>query len=166
MSTASRPVAPRPVAVLPVLLFEPRRPALYVVTAVAVSLAGALLLSSAASALLPAMKGPAFPSFGGLFLFMVVIFAPFLETAIMAGVIEGLHRFLSPWATVAASAAGWGLAHSSMAPVWGLVIWWPFTVFSLAYLVWRQRGWWQAYLIAATIHALQNAVPAASMAFA
>lgn len=166
MDAVSRPVAPRPVPIFPSLLFEPRRPALYIPAAVALSLAGAVLLSTAAATLFPAAKGPTFPSFGGTFLFMVVIFAPFLETAIMAGVIEVLRRFLSPWATVAVSAAGWGAAHSAMAPAWGLVIWWPFTIFSLAYLVWRERAWWQGYLVAATIHALQNAVPAVSMAFA
>jgi len=166
VKSLQRPAAPRPVAFLPHLLFRPTRPAYYVATALAFSLAGSVLLSAAANALWPRLEGPAFPVSGVPFLFAVVVFAPVVETAILAGVLEILCRLLSPWAAVLLSAAGWGIAHSSAAPAWGLVIWWPFILFSLAYLIWRQRSFAAAYGVALAIHAAQNAVAAIPTAFA
>ncbi len=157
---------PRPVAFLPRLLFVPRRPAVYAATAVILSLAGAIALSAAANALFPAAEGPQFPVSGWLFLFAVAVFAPVVETAILAVVLETLRRLVSPWTAVLLCAAGWGLAHSSAAPTWGLVIWWPFTLFSLAYLTWRQRSVWAAYGMALAIHAAQNFIAAVPNAFA
>ena len=157
--------APRPVAPFPVFLFRRERPLLVVPAAAALSLLGALLLSNAAASFGPALGEPKFAVSGWAFMFAVAIRAPVVETAIMAGVIELLRRFLPPWPTAIASAAGWGIAHSMAASAWGLVIWWPFLIFSALYLVWRQRSIASAYAVAASVHALQNAIPAAGMAF-
>ena len=89
-----------------------------------------------------------------------MLFAPFVETLIMAAVLSLLLRVVPPTAAVLASAVLWGIAHSLQAPVWGLVIWWPFLIFSTLYVVWRQRGTWTAIGVAATTHALQNLAPA------
>ena len=104
------------------------------------------------------MKGP-------MAFFMLVAFAPFIETLIMAGLLSLLLRFLSPATSILVSALAWGAAHSSMALGWGLVIWWPFLIFSTLYVVWRQRGFWIAVGIAATTHALQNLAPGLVVAF-
>ena len=66
---------------------------------------------------------------------------------------------------VAVSAAGWGIAHSLQAPAWGLVIWWPFLIFSTLYLAWRPRGVAIALAVAATAHGLHNLLPALTVAF-
>jgi hypothetical protein len=166
VSTHQRPAAPRPVAFLPSLLFQPERPAVYAVTAVGCSLAGALLLSTVANLIWPSLHGPEFPYSGVTFLTAVVLFAPLVETAILAAVLELLRRFLPPWTAVVICAAGWGIAHSSAAPAWGLVIWWPFIIFSLVYLTWRQRSFAAAYGMALVVHAAQNAVAAVPNAFA
>lgn len=163
---ASAVGAPRPVALLPSFLFRRERPLFVVPAGVALSLAGALLLSQLAASVAPDLSEPEFAVSGWAFLFAVAVFAPLVETVIMAGVIEILGRFLPPWPTVVVSAVGWGLAHSLAASAWGLVIWWPFLIFSILYLVWRQRSIAWGYAIAASVHALQNAIPAAGMAFA
>jgi hypothetical protein len=58
------------------------------------------------------------------------------------------------------SSAGWGIAHSLAAPIWGLVIWWPFLVFSTLFVVWRSRSLVAAFAVPAAVHALQNLGPA------
>ena len=104
------------------------------------------------------MKGP-------VVLFMLVVFAPFVETLIMGGVISLFLRFTTPTAAILLSAVGWGVAHSTQALGWGLVIWWPFLIFSTLYVVWRQRGFWMAVGVVAATHALQNLGPGLMVAY-
>ena len=98
-------------------------------------------------------------------LFLLVAFAPLLETLIMAGFLALFLRFLPPAGAILLSAAGWGVAHSLEALGWGLVIWWPFLIFSTLFVVWRQRGFWAGFGVAAATHALQNLGPALKVAF-
>ena len=67
---------------------------------------------------------------GATALFLLVVFAPVVETLIMGGVLLILLRLVSPAVAVILSSLGWGIAHSMGAPTWGLVIWWPFLIFS------------------------------------
>lgn len=144
---------------------EPRRAWLALAIAVGLTLAGSLLLSWAASTLAPDLAKPDFPLRGPVAFVLLVLFAPFTETLIMAGVLSLLIRVFPPTVAVFASAALWGVAHSLQAPVWGLVIWWPFLIFSTLFLVWRQRGVWAGIAVAATAHALQNLGPGLVVAF-
>ena len=98
-------------------------------------------------------------------LLLLVVFAPVLETLIMAGFLSLLLRFMPPAAAILVSAAGWGIAHSLQALGWGLVIWWPFLIFSTLYVVWRQRGFWVGVGVAAATHALQNLGPGLVVAY-
>ena len=153
-----RPLA---VPVLPKLLLEPRRPLVVIPIAVAMSIAGALALATIWSLIFPAAPPPDFGGVSGFAaIFALVIFAPILETLIMAAILAVLLRFLPPVAAILTSAAAWGIAHSLMAPTWGLVIWWPFLIFSTLYVVWRQRSLLLALVMPATVHALQNLPPA------
>jgi len=136
-----------------------------VALAVACSLAGAMVLSAAATAAFPAVEGPEFQLRGWPFMIAVAVFAPLVETIILAATLEILRRLVRPWVAIALSAAGWGAAHSSATPMWGLVIWWPFVIFSLAYLVWRDRSLLAGAGIAFAVHAIQNAVAAVPNAF-
>jgi hypothetical protein len=72
---------------------------------------------------------------------------------------------MPPWLAVVASAVGWGIAHSSVAPIWGLVIWWPFLVFSTLFVTWRNRSLTLAFVIPMCVHALQNLLPAMLVAY-
>lgn len=109
----------------------------------------------------PEFEGPpAVVLFVGIFLV-----SPLLETLLMAAILR-----LLMWATnepvqlALASAVVWAILHSLMTPIWGLVVAWPFFVFSLAYLAWRRISWTKAILVAAGIHALHNLLPAIAAA--
>ena len=145
---------------LPGPLREPRRAWLAILTGWLLSLAGSLLLAAVTQSAAPGLATPEFPFRGWVALFLFVVFAPLVETLIMAGFLSLLLRFMPPAAAILASAAGWGIAHSLQAVGWGLVIWWPFLIFSTLYVVWRQRSAWAGIGVAASAHALQNFGPA------
>jgi len=150
---------------LPSPLREPRRPWLAILTGWALSLLGSIALASLSKLIAPALPAPEFPMKGPVVFLLLVAFAPFVETLIMGGVLSLLLRVVSPPVAIVLSAVGWGIAHSSEALGWGLVIWWPFLIFSTLFVVWRQRGVWLAIAIVTATHALQNVGPAYLVAF-
>ena len=91
-------------------------------------------------------QGPSFPQRGPLLAFLLVVFAPLVETLIMVPPLL--------------SALGWAIVHSLQVPIWGLIIWWPFFIFSVVLLVWREKSLLTGMVIVTAIHALQNAIPA------
>ena len=144
---------------------EPRRAWLAIPTGWALSIAGSLALAAIFALLTPQLKGPEFPMKGWPALFALVVVAPFIETLIMAAMIWLFERFLRTPLAIVASAVAWGALHSVQAVGWGLVIWWPFLIFSTLYVVWRQRGFWAGISVAAATHALQNLGPGIAVAF-
>lgn len=122
-------------------------------------------MAAVATWIAPTLATPAFPQRGLVAFLLLVAFAPFVETLIMAAVLTVLVRFLSPTLAVMASAALWGIAHSLQAAAWGLIIWWPFVIFSTLYLVWRERSVMAAIGVVTATHALQNLYPALMIAF-
>ncbi len=150
---------------LPAPLREPRRAWLAILTGWLLSIVGSLALAALSRAMAPQLPAPAFQMTGLTAVFLLVVFAPVLETLIMAGFLSLFLRFMPPAAAILLSAAGWGVAHSLEALGWGLVIWWPFLIFSTLFVVWRQRGFWAGVGIAATTHALQNLGPGLLVAF-
>ena len=125
-------------------------------------MAGSLALSALSAFILPDLATPQFPKVSaGLLLFMLVFFAPFVETLIMAAAIEVMLRLrIPPPAAIVLSSLGWGVAHSLQAAAWGLVIWWPFLIFSALYVTWSRRSAWAGVGIVFVVHALQNLGPA------
>jgi membrane protease YdiL (CAAX protease family) len=151
---------------LPAALAEPRKPLRAIIVAWLLCLAGSLALSAASQFLVPDLAKPQFPQVpAGLLLFMLVVFAPFVETLIMAAVLELiLWLRVPPAVAIGLSALGWGVAHSLQAPAWGLVIWWPFLIFSTLYVTWSRRSTWAGLGMAFAVHALQNLGPALLLA--
>ncbi len=147
-------------------LLEPRRPLRAILVGWAATSIPALLLSFIVASLLPKVAGPSFDNVGPAMAVMLVIVAPLLETLIMAAVLEILLLALAPKYAVVASSLGWGIAHSLMAPAWGLVIWWPFLIFSTLYVTWRGEGRAVAIGIVFAVHALNNLGPAVLLLFA
>lgn len=151
---------PSALAFLPRALFEPKQPLRYIAIAWACAFLPSLALSAIASHLLPE-SAPTFPKADpGLLLFLLVIFAPVVETLIMGTVLLILERIAGFLPAVLLSSAGWGIAHSMQAPAWGLVIWWPFLIFSVVFLTWRRRNLAAAFGLPMVIHGLQNLGPA------
>jgi hypothetical protein len=164
--TAAAAVGPQsPLRFLPAAIRVPERPlraiAIGWLTAFPASIAFAIL----SALVLPQAQQPEFNASGGLAIFALVIFSPVVETLIMGAVLLLLLRLLSPTWAIVVSAIGWGIAHSTMAPTWGLVIWWPFLIFSTLFVTWRSRSLAMAFGIAMCVHALQNLLPALLIAF-
>ncbi len=149
-----------PISFLPKALREPRRPLLTVAFAWATAFFPSLLLGAMVSTLLPRDTLPVFPTVDWYVFLLIVAFAPLLETMIMGAALLLLRSFLTPTQAVLVSAVGWGIAHSTAAPAWGLVIWWPFLVFSTVFLTWRSRSVLAGLGMAAATHALHNLLPA------
>ena len=149
---------------LPAPLLEPRRAWLAIVTGWACAFFPSIALSWLTAEFLPQAARPEFNIGGVTALFLLVIFAPIVESFIMAGLVLLFLRFVRPSIAILASAASWGIAHSLAAPAWGLVIWWPFLIFSTLFVVWRQRGFLAGVGVAAAAHALQNLGPALYLA--
>jgi hypothetical protein len=136
--------------------------ALYVLKAWLLSFIGSIPLALAVSGLAESPPSPEFGATGGGLIFMLVLVAPALETLLMTPPLI-LDRLFGPIPAILGSALGWGVAHSLAEPGWGLVIWWPFLVFSTILLVWRPLGLGKAMLMVIAVHGLQNAVPAISL---
>ncbi|MEO7637132.1 MAG: CPBP family glutamic-type intramembrane protease [Sphingomicrobium sp.] len=145
---------------VPAPLLEPRRPALAILIGWATAFIPSLLLGALLQGVMPDAARPEFDVGGLAAIGALVLFAPIVETLIMGAVLLILLRLVSPTAAVVISALGWGIAHSSFAAAWGLVIWWPFLVFSTLFVVWRQRSLAAAFAVPAAVHALQNLGPA------
>ncbi len=165
MSAAVRLFDSGPLRLLPAPLREPRRAWLAILVGASLTVSGSLILSGLATMVAPTLAKPEFPMRGPVAFLLLILFAPLVETLIMAGVLSLLARFLTPTHAVLASALLWGIAHSLQAAVWGLVIWWPFLIFSTLYMVWRERSVWAALGVVTTTHALQNLLPALAIAF-
>lgn len=150
---------------IPDYLVEPRSPLKAIAYGWPTATLPALVLAFLASLLFASNNHPDFGNVDGLMVFAIVVVAPVIETLIMAVGLEILifilKRLRRPeWIAVPLSAIGWAIAHSVQAPAWGLVIWWPFLIFSALYVVWRKRSVAWALAIPMAVHALNNLIPA------
>ena len=147
---------------LPDWLGKPQRFWLASPLAILFTIPVALLFGLIGQQLFPAAAPPNFDHLAGLAgLFALVVFAPVTETIILGAVLMIAQRFVSPWTAAWIGAIGFGgIAHSLAAPTWGLSIWFPFLIFSIQFIVWRQRGPLWAFFVPALTHALHNLGPA------
>jgi hypothetical protein len=149
-----------PLSWLPRALREPKNAPIAIGIGWLLAFPGSLILAEIVHLLVPNAKVPDFGQVSGLYAaFLVVIVSPVVETLMMGGALLLLLRIMPPTWAVLVSAIGWGIAHSSMIPTWGLAIWWPFLIFSTLFVVWRQRSLWLAFGIPMVVHALQNLLP-------
>lgn len=90
----------------------------------------------------------------------VVIFSPVVETLAL-GFTLWLLAFLTrrPLSQAVVACVFWALLHSLVAPAWGVVVIWPFFVFSCVYLAWRRKSWWRAMVMTCGVHMFQNLLP-------
>jgi hypothetical protein len=161
---ATPAVGSGPLRYLPLALRVPRRPLAAIAVGWLTAFPISILLAFLAAMVLPDAQHPDFQVDGTAAILALVAFAPIVETLIMGVVLLVLLWVVPPPVAILASAAGWGIAHSLVAPVWGLVIWWPFLVFSTLFVAWRSRSLTLAFLIPMCVHALQNLVPALLLA--
>lgn len=149
-----------PLRFLPLSIRVPERPLKAIGIGWLTAFPVSIVLGMIAALLIPEAAQPQFNVDGSAAIVALVLFAPIVETIIMGAALLILLAFLPPSAAILVSAAGWGVAHSLITPTWGLVIWWPFLIFSTLFVVWRSRSLALAFVIPACVHALQNLFPA------
>ena len=149
---------------LPAFVFDTDQPRpLYILKAWLLAFLPSIALAALVTWLAP---NPPAPDLGGPGLRMavaVVIFAPVVETLLMTPPVLILNRYFGPTAAILGSAVLWGVLHHLAAALWGLIIWWPFLVFSAVLLAWREKGLTQAMLMVMAVHAMQNLAPALAL---
>lgn len=155
-----------PIGFLPAPLFRDRAPLVAIVVAWLLAFGGSVLIGFVLTRLVPGGAGPDLgldDAPAPVLLAAIALFSPVVETLLMGVALDLLRRVVRPGVAVVASAIGWGVAHSLMAPLWGAVIWWPFLIFSTLFVTWRGYGFWRAAAMAAAVHILQNSAPAVAM---
>jgi membrane protease YdiL (CAAX protease family) len=156
-SGSAPPGRPAYLAWLPSFLFE-TDPVLsrYVAKAWLAALLPSIALSALVRLLAADAAAPQFPGEAGPLILFVVFVGPALETLLLALPLIGLNRLFGPGPAVIGSALIWAVVHSLVVATWGLVIWWPFLIMSIAFLTWRREGLLWSLGVAFAIHALQN----------
>jgi len=110
----------------------------------------------------PGFKGPVL-----VVLAFVWVIGPVLETLLMSFILWVLSFLTKRMVLLAVmSALIWAGLHSLAAPAWGLVVFWPFFIFSCSYLAWRQKAWWRAVWVTCCVHMFQNFLPGIVIAVA
>lgn len=93
--------------------------------------------------------------------FTVLVLAPVIETLIMWGIFIGLGFFLHDFRMKAFVSGGiWAGVYAASAPLSGVIMFWPFLLFSITFLVWERRSINEALIMTISTHALFNLVPA------
>jgi membrane protease YdiL (CAAX protease family) len=145
---------------LPGFLFDTDKvPERYIGKAWITALVPSIVLAAVVSLATAQASRPDFTIDGPAPILLLVVIGPLLETLLMVLPLLALNRLFGPEAGAVGSALLWGFAHSLAEPAWGLVIWWPFLIMSIAFLTWRRAGLGKAILVVFAIHALQNALP-------
>ena len=150
----------QPLTWLPKALLDPTSALRSIAVGWLMAFPASILLAALIHLIAPDAKTPEFPITGLPAIGLIVLFSPIVETLIMGSVLLLLLKFLSPTRAVIVSAIGWGMVHSIAAPIWGLIIWWPFLIFSTLFVAWRNRSLLLAFAMPATVHGLQNLLPA------
>ena len=153
---------------LPEFLFRSDRHKLaYVLQAWLLALVPSIALSSLLAATTTTLgaevRGPDIEVHTPVLLAALVFIGPLLESIVMGGALLLLDRWFGASRAVLASAVLWGLLHSAVSPLWGLVVWWPFLIFSIVFLTWRGSGFWLGVAMATAVHGLQNGAAGAAL---
>jgi membrane protease YdiL (CAAX protease family) len=86
-----------------------------------------------------------------------VVFAPLVETLLLAGLIRALSSLTANTPLIAVvSALLWGALHATRGPLWFFGTAWSFFVFSCVFLAWRRVSFKRAYTVALVPHVLIN----------
>jgi Type II CAAX prenyl endopeptidase Rce1-like len=90
-------------------------------------------------------------------IFRAVVFAPVVETLMLAGGIALLSRATQrKGLVVTVSALAWGSLHALFGVLWFFGTVWSFFVFSCAFLAWRKVSFRHGFIAASVPHALVN----------
>jgi DNA-directed RNA polymerase subunit RPC12/RpoP len=140
----------------------------YALVMAVISFVPSILLSFGlgAAGVMTEESGPKLGGFGpGIDFAMIVWLSPVVETLLMGVILKALSFISRRRYVLAAMSCGvWAGLHSLFSPAWGLVVFWPFFVFSCSYLAWRRRSWRHAVCVTSLIHMLHNLLPGLAIA--
>jgi hypothetical protein len=140
----------------------------YALVMAAISFVPSILLSFGlgAAGVMTEESGPELGGFGPVTDFALIVWlSPVVETLLMGVILKALSFISRRRYVLAAMSCGvWAGLHSLFSPAWGLVVFWPFFVFSCSYLAWRRRSWRHAVCVTSLIHMLHNLLPGLAIA--
>lgn len=132
-------------------------PSVYIVKAFGISIIPIMLLAFILLSIFPEAQEPEYSTIGVSAYFGAVIFSPLVETLLLWGIILIISNFIkSTWGIAILSAFICGVFHSLLAPMWGVIIFWSFVVFSISFIEWRKISKKSAFFITMSIHMCQN----------
>lgn len=109
---------------------------------------------------LPTNKPPPPGTSSAFWVFLVIVFSPWVETLLMWPILILLKRIIPKPSLVAlGSALVWGFVHGMFAVGWGLAVIWLFFVFSTCFLEWEKKSRAKAILVTGLLHMLHNLTP-------
>lgn len=155
-------------AFVPDFFAYPQRPFLTLVAGWLLAILGAFAIAATLAMIVPEAQAPDFDAFVGKGWFSVIAIAvvtPFIETLILAVTVLVMLRYIPTIQAILLSAFGWAIVHSLSAPIWGLVIFWPFVIFTTLFVVWRQRSFLWGFAMAWGVHVMQNFLPSLTIGF-
>lgn len=135
-----------------------QHPITYIAKAVCISIAPLFLIAILVIPLSPLNLDGAISSSTGLLLFfMQVMFAPITETAVQLLIILGLSKYLKTQALVIIFTAFiWAFFHALYEPLWGMMVFWPFVVYSLVCVEFLKISKRKAFIMTTGVHIAQN----------
>jgi membrane protease YdiL (CAAX protease family) len=96
--------------------------------------------------------------------FGAVVFAPIVETLLLAALLRALSALITQTLLIAlASAVVWGCLHALFGFLWFFGTAWSFFIFSCGYIAWRRISFRHAFIAAAVPHALINSTALLSL---
>ena len=128
----------------------------YIIRAIFISLIPTVLL---AAMLIKVMPDKGLPIQGALSyaLLIFLVIGAWIETMLMWPILGILKLFIDKQLTIAfLSSIIWGILHSLSMPTRGLIIWWPFFVYSLCFLSWETKSLGKAILLTSFVHMFHN----------
>ena len=131
----------------------------YVWRAAVIAFIPSIMISIVVTLALP-HKSPTFDGPVAFVVFSMLILSPWIETLLMWPILWVLKRFTRNQLSIAlGSMAVWAILHSLASPAWGLIIAWPFFIFSVCFLEWEKKSKIKAIVVTALVHTCQNAIP-------
>lgn len=137
-------------------------PLAYLIAASAVSVISATLVSGALR--LIGLSNDAHRELGGpeliAFGLFSIFFTPILETVVLVVIMRLIELTRAhKYANILISSAIAAGVHSLISPVWGLIVFVPFVIFSATYIIWRNQETSQGFKMCCAVHALHNLAP-------
>ena len=138
------------------------RPFGYLIAATGASLASSLLVSYILMML--GLSNDIHSRVGGseyiVFGLISIFIAPIIESLALIGVMRLLELIkLQEYANIAISSTAAAAAHGIFSPAWGLIVFFPFVIFSATYLVWRNPETSRGFKMCCGVHAIHNCLP-------